>query len=268
MDENKQIENFNNINQIYSSDINNEKLYSDVFNESKTTNQIYNNFLKEMDNGSLSNLSNDLEPQILINGDKEKEETNLGRKRGRKKKDSLIKGNHNKYSCDNLLQNVRRIIIKIVQIFINSTIHDMYKNDPDYDIEKDKLMKMKQDQIVKQNIKLSKNFLKKTLEHIFSEDISSKIKKYNPDHNRNLIFKLLNDTNIERRHIFHNLFEKTFLECLEHIRGTKHINELEGIITFDKYKEKFKDDYDYLVSLENMFKVYEIIINNKKGRKT
>ena len=263
MDENKQTENFNNTNQIYFSDKNNVKLYSDVFNESKTTNQICNNFLKEMDNGSLPNLSNDLEPQILI-----QEETNLGRKRGRKKKDSLIKGKHDKFSGDNLLQTVRRIIIEIVQIFINSTIHERYKNEPDYDIAKDKLMEMKQDQIVRSNIELNKNFLKETLEHIFSEDISSKFKKYNTAHNRNLIFKLLNDNNIERRQIFRNLFTKTFLECLEHIRGTKHINELEGINTFDKYKEKYKNDNDYLASLEHMIKVYEIIISNKKGRKT
>ena len=88
MDENKQTENFNNTNQIYFSDINNEKLYSNFFNESKTTNHIYNNFLKEMDNEGLPNLSNDLEPEILIKKDKEKEETNLGikRRRGRKKK--------------------------------------------------------------------------------------------------------------------------------------------------------------------------------------
>ena len=90
MEENKQTENFNinNTNQIYSSDINNEKINSDILNDSETTNQIHNKFLKEMDNGNMPNLQNDLEPQILIKGDKEKEETNLGRKRirGRKKK--------------------------------------------------------------------------------------------------------------------------------------------------------------------------------------
>ena len=74
MDENKQTENFNNTNQIYFSDINNEKIDSDILNESKTTNQIHINFLKEMDNGSILNLSKFLEPQILIKGDKEKEE--------------------------------------------------------------------------------------------------------------------------------------------------------------------------------------------------
>ena len=77
----------------------------------------------------------------------------------------------------------------------------------------------------------------------------------------------MNDNNIERRQIFRNLFTKTFLECLEHFRGTKNINELEGITTFDKYKKKYKDDYDYLVSLEYMLNGYETIIRKKRGRK-
>ena len=100
-----------------------------------------------------------------------------------------------------MLQKVRRIIIQNLFNFINSTIYEIYKNDPDYNREKDKLMEMKQDQIVRSNIELNKNFLKETLEHIFSEKISSKYKKYNPAHNRNLIFKLLNDNNIGRRQI-------------------------------------------------------------------
>ena len=269
MDENKQTENFNNTNQIYFSDINNEKIDSDILNESKTTNQIHINFLKEMDNGSILNLSKFLEPQILIKGDKEKEETNMGRKRrrGRKKKDSLIKGKHDKFYSDNLVRKIKSIIIHNLFIFINSTIHEIYKKEPNYDMEKDKLLKIKQEQIVKSNIEFNKKFLDETLEHIFSVDISSKFKKYNTAHNRNLIFKLLNDNNIERRQIFRNLFTKTFLESLEHFRGTKKINEFEGINTFDNYKENSQEDYDYLVSLEYMLNQYEIIYRNKKGRK-
>ena len=246
MDENKQTENFNNTNQIYSSDINNEKIDSDILKGFKTINQIHNNFLKETDNGSMPNLSNDLEPQILIKGDKEKEETNMGRKRrrGRKKKDSLIKGKHDKFYSDNLIRKIKSIILHNLNIFINSTIHEIYKNEPNYDMEKDKLMKIKQEQIVNSNIEFNKKFVEETLEHIFSVDISGKFKKYNPDHNRNLIFKLLNDNNIERRQIFRNLFTKTFLECLEHIRGTKHINELEGINTFEE-AESLKGRYLY-----------------------
>ena len=264
-----QTKNFNNSIQIHSSDINNEKIESDASNESKTTNQIHNNFYKETDNGIMSNFLNDLEPQILIKGDEEKEEKTLGKKRrrGRKKKGSLIKGNHDKYSSDNLIRKIKGIIINILFSFINLTIHEKYKNEPDYNIDKDKLMKIKQDQTVNSNIGFNQNFLKETLENIFSVDISGKYKKYNSEHNRNLIIKLLNDNNMERRQIFHNLFTKTFLECLEHFYGIKNINELEGIETFDKYKEKSREDDDYLASLEYTLKNYETIIRNKRGRK-
>ena len=264
-----QTKNFNNSNQIHSSDINNEKIDSDALNESKTTNQIHNNSDQERDNGIMPNFLNDLEPQILIKGDEEKEENNLGKKRrrGRKKKGSLIKGNHDKYSSDNLIRKIKGIIINILFSFINLTIHEKYKNEPDYNIDKDKLMKIKQDQTVNSNIGFNQNFLKETLENIFSVDISGKYKKYNSEHNRNLIIKLLNDNNMERRQIFHNLFTKTFLECLEHFYGIKNINELEGIETFDKYKEKSREDDDYLASLEYTLKNYETIIRNKRGRK-
>ena len=264
-----QTKNFNNSIQIHSSDINNEKIESDASNESKTTNQIHNNFYKETDNGIMSNFLNDLEPQILIKGEEEKEENNLGKKRrrGRKKKGSLIKGKHDKYSSDNLIRKIKGIIIRILFSFINLTIHEKYKNEPDYNMDKDKLMKIKQEQTVKSNIGFNQNFLKETLENIFSVDISGKYKKYNSEHNRNLIIKLLNDNNMERRQIFHNLFTKTFLECLEHFYGIKNINELEGIETFDKYKEKSREDDDYLASLEYTLKNYETIIRNKRGRK-
>lgn len=92
MNESKKVysqnKNFNNSNQIHSSDMNNEKIFSSSLSESKTTNQIGNNLYIEKEKGSMPNLSNDLEPQILIKGDEVNEETNLGKKRrrGRKKK--------------------------------------------------------------------------------------------------------------------------------------------------------------------------------------
>ena len=269
---------------------------------------LYNNLPKKNNNNGLMNM--------LFRETKKRKVENIlecrtiGEKKllGRKRKDSLTEGKHNKFSHDNLIRKIKSIILHNLNIFINSTIHEIYKNEPNYDMEKDKLMKIKQEQIVKSNIEFNKNFLEETLEQIFSVDISSKFKKYNPDHNRNLIFKLLNDNNIERRQIFRNLFTKTFLECLEHIRGTKNINELEGINTefnecYNKDEEQIgyyldnienifkpcyykckkcniggndennnciecKNDNDYLASLEHMIKVYEIIIRKKKGRKT
>ena len=262
-------ENFNKTYKNNLSYMNNIEIESsDNMNESGITNQILNIFSREMDNDSISDLSNYPQVEIPIERDEENEESNLiGKKRGRKKKGSLAKGEHNKYSYDNMCRRIKSNLLKILLTFINSIIYEIYEDEPDYDMEKDKLMQINQKQTVDSNIEFNKNFYKETLEHIFSVKISGKYKKYNPDHNRNLIIKLLNDNNIERRQIFHNLFTKTFLECLEHFLGTKKIRELEGMKTFNEYKKELEDDKDYLETFEYRLKNYKANIDSKKGRR-
>ena len=262
-------ENFNKIYKNNLSYMNNIEIESsDNMNESGITNQILNIFSREMDNDSISDLSNYPQVEIPIERDEENEESNLiGKKRERKKKGSLIKGKHDKYSYDNMCRRIKSNLLKILLTFINSIIYEIYEDEPDYDMEKDKLMQINQKQTVDSNIEFNKNFYKETLEHIFSVKISGKYKKYNPDHNRNLIIKLLNDNNIERRQIFHNLFTKTFLECLEHFLGTKKIKELEGMKTFNEYKKELEDDKDYLETFEYRLKNYKANIDSKKGRR-
>lgn len=270
-DNNIHKDNFNITNKI---DLNNDNKGSDKINESDASNLNHNNVLNQLDNTIPNNIPDDLELQIIIDRkdikeEEQKEKTNKEKiKRGRKRKGSLIKGNHNKYSYDNLFRTIKGIILRVLYPFINSKIRRIYKKEPYYDINKFKLMKIRKKQVYESNIVFNKNFLNKTLKNIFSDNITKKIKKYNKDHNKNLIIKLLNDNNEGRRLIFHNLFEKTFLECLEHFRGTKKIEELEGITTFDTYKVKFMNDSDYLATLKHTLNNYEIIINKRKGRKT
>jgi len=263
-------------NNKYTSDKNNEEIDSVIFNDFKSINLIHNNFLtnSENDNNNLNiiYLSKDKEPLISIERDdvkeEEKEESIEGKKLlGRKRKDSLTEGKHTKYSPDNLSRKIKSILLNSIFIFINLKINKLYKNDPDYDNKKDELKKNEQSQIVNSKINFNQDFLNQTLEQIFSEKISQKYKKYNSDHNKNLIIKLKNDKNKKRGQIFHNIFAKTFLECLEHFRGTKYIDELEGLTTFDIFKVKYEKDPDYLSSLEYKLKAYEDILRNQKGRK-
>ena len=278
---NLQERNYNNENNNFTSDKNNEKINSELLNDFKSVNLIYNNLITnseiDKDNDNNNNNINSIhlpinkEPQILIERDDVKEEEKeeaIGEKKllGRKRKDSLTEGKHTKYSHDNLYRKIKSIILHLVYLFINTKINEIYKNEPDYDKEKDELKKIEQSQVINSNIKFNQNFLNETLEHIFSVNISHKYKKYDLDHNKNLIKKLLNDKNIKRRQILHNLFTKTFLDCLEHFRGTKNIDELEGITTFDEIKVKYQNEPDYLASLEYKLKQYEKIIRNQKGR--
>ena len=273
---NLQAINYNDANNIYISDKNNEEIDSELLNDFKSVNLIHSNLFSNSENDSnninLVHMPIDKEPLILIERDdikeEEKEET-IGEKKllGRKRKDSLTEGKHNKFSHDNMNRKIKCLILHFVYLFINCKISELYKNEPGYLKEKYELKKIEQSQVVNSNIRFNQNFLNETLEHIFSVNISHRYKKYDLEHNKNLINRLLNDKNIKRRQIFHNLFAKTFLECLEHFRGTKNIHELEGIKTFDKIKGKYEDDPDYLASLQYKLKIYEDIVRNQKWRK-
>ena len=274
--DNLQIRNYNIPNNIYTSVKNNEEIDSEFLNDFKNVNLFHNNlFTNSGNNNDKTNsihLPKDKEALIQIERDDVKEEEKVEtieekKLLGRKRKDSLTEGKHNKFSHDNIIRKIKSIILHIVYLFINDKIKEIYKNEPGYDKEKDELKKIEQSQVINSDIKFNQNFLNETLEHIFSVNISHKYKKYNLEHNKNLINRLLNDKNIKRRQIFHNLFTKTFFECLEHFRGTKNIYELEGINTFDKIKAKYENDPDYLASLEYKLKFYEDIVRNQKGRK-
>ena len=65
----------------------------------------------------------------------------------------------------------------------------------------------------------------------------------------------------------------TFLECLEHFRGTKEISELKGLKNFEQFKEKCKEKYvndnecnNYLKPLDYYIMKYKETTLNKKPR--
>ena len=116
------------------------------------------------------------------------------------------------------------------------------------------------------SIQYNKDFLKKTLGEIFSEEISSRYTSHHPLHNYFLIKALTSDKNEERQNYFKKLFRITFIDCLNHFIGIKMIEELKGLDTFENIKTKYEDDKDYLKSLENCITNYENIINNKRAR--
>ena len=185
---------------------------------------------------------------------------------GRKRKDSHTKGKHNKYSNDNLYRKVKSNLLNILYEFINSIIKEEYKNKPEYNVKENILRKIEQKQVVNSNITFNQNFLSITLRKIFSVEISHKYKcDYN--HNENLINYLLDEQN-EKREKFASLFNLTFLDCINHFRGTKYFQELNGMMTYSEFKEKYMDDNDYIKSMDYIVNNYESIIMNKKSRKT
>ena len=158
------------------------------------------------------------------------------------------------------------MVINILSKLINKKIHEIYKDDITYSPKKKKLVKMKQFQIVNSNIEFNKLFIHKKLKDIFSENLSSRCTSYSIDHNKNLVNDLLNEKDLTRRNKFQELFELTFLDCVEHLRGSKYIDILEDLEKYDKVCDNLNGDEDYKESFRCYIDNFETIINNKKSR--
>ena len=183
---------------------------------------------------------------------------------GRKKHNSGETGIHNKYSGDNIIRKIKSCILNTLSIFINFKIMRTFNGNIGQGIFKKQLLKMKQSQIV--NGKNDKKFLKKSLKEIFSDDISSKYTMYPVDHNKNLIENLLNEVDYDKRKIFENLFSLTFIDCLNHFRGSENFDVLQGIEKLDDVCKKFENDDEYLELFKYYIFNFEEIVMNKRTR--
>ena len=185
------------------------------------------------------------------------------KKRGRS---SIGEGEHNKFSDDNIRRKCKHLVLKCLFNFINKKIIEIF-NKIGYGIFRKQLLTINQKQKSNANIQFNKDFLNKSLEDIFSVDISTRYTSYPLSHNKQLINCLKNDENKDIAQYFRNLFKLTFIDCLKHFRGSQYFEELEGLESFDSIKEKYEDDKDYLKSLNYYIMNFEVIINNKRIRK-
>ena len=186
---------------------------------------------------------------------------------GRKKKDSLETGKHNKYSGDNLFRKCKGIILNSLLVLINKIIAENYKDDPNYDKNTKKLLKINHRQIINSDVQFNKEFINKKIGDIFSDDITLRCRRYNIKHNEILIQSLINERDENKRILFRKIFNLTFLDCLNHFRGTKIIKELNGLKEYDEVCKSFEEDEDYLYSFKYYIDNYEKIMENKKWRK-
>ena len=202
----------------------------------------------------------------LINENEKSENTSniLKKKRGRNGP-GCIGGDHNKYSDDNIRRKVKHLVLKNNMDFINGQISKMYSK-INQGIFTKKLLTINQRQISNATIDFNKKFLHKKLKDIFSDDISTRYTNFLPEHNKILINSLMNDQDEEKREYFNGLFNLSFMNCLEHFRGSADFHYLEGMATFDEVKGEFEKDKHYLQFLEEKLSKYEQIIGQKNGR--
>ena len=199
----------------------------------------------------------------------QKNNLNTDKKLGRKKKSDRSKSEHSKYSDDNLRRKCKHIVLSSIMEFINEKIDTLYNGNIGNNIFLKKLLTLNKNQKADATINYNQNFLNKKLGDIFSEEISGKFTNYFPDHNKLLIKTLTNEEDVKKKTYFINLFNLTFLQCLNHYRGTEKIDELNGVKCFDDYINNLNDEADeYKKILDFYINNFEKIIMRKKSRKS
>ena len=164
---------------------------------------------------------------------------------------------------DNEIKKGRNILLNSIFRFVNKKIRIIFNNDIGKGISIKQFVKISKKELNHSNVEFDKNYLNTKLKEIFSGDISGKFTNFLINKNKELLQNLI------KIDYFKELFELTFLQCIEHINGTKFIPLLEGFETLDeillneeeKLKENDIENYKYII--EN----YKQCVENKFSRK-
>ena len=211
--------------------------------------------------GSFLNLVREPEKEQEHNEIKEK-------KRGRKTERTEVSNPHNKFADDNLRKKSKHIILSEILTFLNSKLKEIYKDNIGNGILLKQLLTLNHKQKANIIVNDNKQFLQKTLQEIFSDDISKRYTNFPSDHNKNLINRLLEEDDEEKRKYFNTLFKLTFSEVLCHFQGKQIIKELVGLRTYKEALKNYETEKDYYENLKYHLTNFEEIINSKKSRRS
>ena len=192
---------------------------------------------------------------------------------GRKRKNEQG-GKHDKYSSDNVTRKLKTKLFESILGVTNASIKPVeIENPKKYSkktlYSKDFFLKIDQEIIKDINVENNKKLLKTQLKDIFSNKVSKKVERYGLDYNKKLVEKIYTEK-IQDKTIA--ILDKTFLECLEHFRGSKFFKELEGLE--NEYKNVIKgfreigEDEDYIEVFKDLVNRFEEYYENKKSRNT
>ena len=197
----------------------------------------------------------------IINDNKKEDKEFLNKKR----KTNIKDAHYNKFSSDRIVKKIRILILNAIFKFINEKIKILFNNNIGKGIFIKLFLPINKSNLSHSSVEYDKEFLNKKLKEIFSS-ISDKFTNYLNTKNKDLIENLINLEN--KGKYFQELFELTFLDCLEHIRGTKNseiLNDLPKIndILIQEGKNINEDEIEIYKEIINN---YEIIIGHKKKR--
>ena len=192
---------------------------------------------------------------------------NQKRKPGRKSDSKSIKV-HDKNSTDNILSKIKGIVTESAYDCINGELSKIYPIDntkkKSYEYQ---LIKIKYEIVRNTKLEEIKNYSQKTLKDIFLSEKSDKFKKYNDDHNKDLMEKSLEDSQGEVRENLEKLYNMKFIDYLDIYceKNKEHNLKLVTLKTFNNLcdEEQFESEYKeklnyYLLNYREILKNIQI----------
>ena len=170
------------------------------------------------------------------------------------------------YIPDIFVKKIKMLVLKKSYNFINEKIIKIFNNNIGKGICIKQLLPINKFVLYHSSVEEDKEFLNKKLKEIFSS-ISNKYTSVLNTKNKNLIDDLINLE--EHGKYFKELFELSFVDCLEHIRGTKNSELLDELPKIDDIinNEGILDE-DEINIYKDVINNYELIIEKKKKRRT
>ena len=248
---------------------------NNIINNTNAQNNNENSEVNDIDriqtnNIALNRINEENNFNIIINSDNHDTDTNSNKYKNlidkKRKRGKELINELNEYNPDKILRKIRTMSLRTVIIFINEMIKIIYNNDIRKSILIRQFLEINKKELSHSSVEFNKKFLYKDLKEILSENISEKYSNFPPDKNKRLVEELITSEN--GGPYFQKLFELTFLDCLEHIRGTKKFSELMGLMDKDAMLnyDEFKIDKDQIQTYEFYIVEYENIIKRKKSR--
>ena len=224
------------------------------YNSFDLNSQIFN-LLNTENNEDIINL-NGINISYKSNENINNNETNtyLGKK---KQKNDL---NEYSYIPDKYIKKTRIMTLNSIITFINQQIIL-------FTTKRKRFLSINKEDLSHSSVEYDKEFLDKKLIEIFSS-ISKKYTNYLNNENKKLIEYLINLE--DKGKYFQELFELSFLDCIEHINGTKISELLNGLPTMEEMlkNEMTKLNGFDIDKLKNCIKNYKQKVTNKKPRKS
>ena len=192
--------------------------------------------------------------------------------KGRKRKNSGIKGKHNEYAQDNMIRKFKNRIEKGLLGIINPKIKSKNLNvnirGKQYKIKE--ILKINNKEKIDTSVSVNKGLLNKQIKEFFYTDIGGNYSGHPKDYNKFIIHVLYNSDNCEDVTC---ILDMTFLECLKYYRGDvdSRINPkylcLSGLEKFyGQLKNEFSHEPKYLKDFLYLINNFEKIYYEKKER--